>query len=400
MKQLRFALWALLLISSVAYAQESKEEDEIITDFGTDEYIYVPKMTLNLGFRGMTGPKSSFTGHGSIAATTDPGPATGSGITRNYHDGYVGKDSRLITNANGDSVPVADDGKTNTWSYLDNDQITADGYVAMHNYSAVIGNTGTIANGSKSNYGLELSVYRDMGKLFNTRVTWGIFAGMAVNGINVSVQKNVQADVTTLTDLYSLYGQTPPAAPYTAPSSLAQPVLDVNGSPVLNSDGTAQTQAVDNTTLISNQPLSRTSTTSTNSTSVTNQWKLKGAFMTFRVGPTVFVPLFHRFTLSVSAGPAVVYSGTNYSVIQSLQADTADPITDTVSDGASEILTGYYVDATLNFAVTDLAGLYLGGVYQSTGSYTQEITSSTSSYATRIDLSHLQGLRAGMTFRF
>jgi hypothetical protein len=42
----------------------------------------------------------------------------------------------------------------------------------------------------------------------------------------------------------------------------------------------------------------------------------------------------------------------------------------------------------------------VGAVYQANGSYEQAISSANANYATKIDLNGLNGLRAGMTFRF
>ena len=41
-----------------------------------------------------------------------------------------------------------------------------------------------------------------------------------------------------------------------------------------------------------------------------------------------------------------------------------------------------------------------GAVYQSNGSYDQNITTPDASYATKVDMSTLSGFRLGMNFRF
>jgi hypothetical protein len=64
------------------------------------------------------------------------------------------------------------------------------------------------------------------------------------------------------------------------------------------------------------------------------------------------------------------------------------------------VLSGYYVDASLQFDLTERAGFYAGAVYQSTGSYTQHARDASSDYTTKIDLEGQSGLRAGMTIRF
>ncbi len=84
--------------------------------------------------------------------------------------------------------------------------------------------------------------------------------------------------------------------------------------------------------------------------------------MTFRVGPTVVVPLFSHLSASFSVGGVLVYSGTNYSVLETFQPDTGTLMADSASDGASVILPGYYFDANLQWDITPNSGIYLGAV--------------------------------------
>ena len=169
---------------------------------------------------------------------------------------------------------------------------------------------------------------------------------------------------------------------------------------MLNDDGTTQTASNDSTTLIGNQPVNRTTTTAADTTSVTNNWKLRGAYYTFRAGPTVQMPFTTRLSASLSLGAALVYAGSTYTVTQTFTPATGADITDTSSNTMSHMLPGYYADATVQFALTERAGFYAGAVYQSTGAYTQTINTDASHYSTRIDLANQSGLRAGMVIRF
>ena len=98
----------------------------------------------------------------------------------------------------------------------------------------------------------------------------------------------------------------------------------------------------------------------------------------------------------------IAYAGTTYDVNQSFTPKTGDTILTTMGSADDAFLPGYYVDANLQFAMTETSGLYLGAVYQSSGDYTQEVTSEDglSKYSTRVDLSALQGVRAGVSFKF
>ena len=342
--------------------------------FLTDEYIYIPKYRFSLGIRGLSGSKTTFSGRGSITSATDYlGDTTSANYSRSYHDGTVSVDTRTITtddgNGNSVSVPIAPDGMTNNWSYIDATQVTSAGNIAMHSYSAAMIDSGSRSKATDSAYGVELSVARDMGKIAG-RIEWNLMAGFSFNDLKAALFSAVPANITTVTDVYSL-----------------------NGAP-------APTVGTVASTLLSATPLSRTTTVIPDATSVTNLWKLKGAYYTFRAGPTVFLPITSHLRASLSAGGALVYSGTTYTVTQSLQTPLGDPIPETMESTSVHFLPGYYVDANLEYSLTDTAGFYAGAVYQSTGSFTQEVKTDAADFFSKVDLSSLSGLRAGMNIKF
>lgn len=417
MKQLRFALFVIAATAGTAFAQdeERRAPPVEIPDFSNlDEYVYEPKNTLTIGIRRLSGAKTSFSGQGKIKAPEDPGAATGANLSRIYHDGAVQPDARvaprldasgnpLLDPSTGASLfdPIAPDGRTNTWNYADTRQRDAlPGYIAFHSYSAEVIDTGTRSKDAGSTMGLDLATSRDMGKLFGSRIAWSLTAGMSINDVNSKTSDKVRANMTTLTDYYSLFGVTPPDAPYSAPSASSQNVLDANGNPLINDAGVTQTVTTDTTVLLGNEPAGRSTATTTDATSVTNHWKLKGAFYTFRAGPTFFVPITSRFRASLSLGAAMVYAGTNYTVTQTFQPEIGAEISDTSTSAIYKLLPGYFADASLQFDITERAGVYAGAVFQSAGSYTQNLNTTTANYATKVDLSNQNGLRAGMTIRF
>ncbi|MBP6506386.1 MAG: hypothetical protein KA257_02375 [Opitutaceae bacterium] len=373
MKQLYCLVF--LCLASLCTAQSNPED--AIPVFNLDDYYVEPKMTLSVGFRALTGPKLSFSGSPGVTSVVESiqgnGDVNATGIVRNYHDGFVARDQRT------DAV----DGKTNTWTYIDPRQLQTDGFLAMHNYSAQIMDNTNRSRDPGYSYGTELIASRDMGKI-GSKVDWKIFAGLSINGIDTGVRDNVLATITTITDLYNMDGQTVPAAPYTAPS---------NNVAI---DGTV----TDNSVLIGQKPDSRTVTAVTNNTNVSNSWNLRGTYVTFRVGPTLTYSISDKFRVSFSAGPAFIYIGTIYSVEQTLLPDTADNIVTTVQDTGDDVLKGYYADASLEYVFTDRAGLYMGAFYQSNGEYSQDLTSQGSNYYTKLDLNSMQGLRAGLNYKF
>ncbi|MBI5380934.1 MAG: hypothetical protein HZA31_03440 [Opitutae bacterium] len=376
--------------------------------FLTDEYIYIPKFTFTFGARQLSGAKASFRGSGKIYKMSEEladslGALTDTGIGRKYHDGRVNLDTRTVTVDDGFggtiTTAIPPDGSTNNWNFNDASQLLANGNIAMHSYSAEVIDTGSRVRDPNGAIGFEVAASRDMGKL-GKYIDWNLGGGLSLNDIKSSMSSGMTARVEKITDTYSNNGGTPGTAPYSSPSSTTQNVYDINGNQVYNDDGTAKTQTNDTSTLISQNPISRDTTTTTDNTSVTNSWKLKGAYFTLRAGPTFLLPLTQRFKATIGVGPAVLYSGTTYTVRQDYQPETGDVITSTVSSSESHLLPGYYADANLEFWLTETAGFYAGAVFQSNGNFTQTVKTDTANYSTKVDLSRLSGMRAGLSVRF
>lgn len=384
-----------LLLSLLAPVFALAQEEPPTLTFDTDVYIHVPKFTLSIGSRAMTGVKSSFSGTGSFAADTLIGdfPATGAEVTRVYHDGSVRPDTRIRLNpdgtpelgSDGNPVRITPDGKTNSWNFLSDLQALPDGTIAMHSYAGAIQDSGAKSKDADRTYGIEVMVRRDIGKI-TTRFSWDLGAGLSIGDINTKLSSSETATITTTTDRYSLFGEPAPTAPYAAPSS----------GTVTNPDGT--TTVVDTTVLLGTDPLTRT--TSTSSGTATNNWNLKGAYFTLRAGPSLIVPISEHFRASFSAGAALVYAGTTYSVQQNFQPETGSEISSTVESTYSKLLPGYYADASMEYWLTERAGFYVGAIFQSSGDYEQSIATESANYSTRVDLSSLQGFRMGMNIRF
>ncbi|WP_146180340.1 hypothetical protein [Opitutus sp. ER46] len=401
---------------SVARAQESDEQRQRppteIPDFSNlDEYIYEPKSSVRLGFRSLGGVTASFSGTGSIQTPEDFNQdLTRTDITRSYHDGTVSPDARttarlddygnpMIDPHTGNTIsdPIAPDGKTNTWNYSDSRQVdsdhTAPGYIAFHSYSAEVTDQAVRSQKSRTTNGLDLMVARDMGKLLKGRVSWNLIGGISVNDISARKIDTVAGTIQEIADHYSLFGRNPPDAPYEAPSS---------STTTSGTSGTSVT--VDSSVLISQIPLFRqirdVAAGSGDSMIIRNNWKVKGAYYTFRGGAEVWIPITSRLRLNLTLAAAIIYSGTNYTVIQSLTPEIGSDIIETDTSDAYKLLPGYYADASLQFDLTEKTGFFAGVIYQSAGSYTQTIDSDTAHYSTKVDFKNLNGMRAGMSVRF
>jgi hypothetical protein len=390
-----------------AQDDEQQKPQEEIPDFSSiDEYIYVPKTTLNYGFRYVSGVKATFSGTGSIPLPSNIsiGDATTPDSLRTYYDGSVGVDTRTITTNNGNGttsqVPISgSDGKTNTWNYVSTSQVDPNGLMTFSTYQSRITDPLTHSSTGKGSFGTEVSASRDMGD-FGKRFSWKLFAGVSVNDIQAGKSSSVSGTVTTTTDTYDLFGQTPPAAPYSAPSSTTINVVDSNGNQVNDSNGNPETQTNDTTTLIGNVPINRTTTTNVPTVLLSNRWQVHGAYLAFRAGPSLVWNISPRLHLSLDAGPALIYAGSDYEVIETFEAPTGPPQVQDLSNVKSKALIGYYGDATLQYDMSEHTGLYVGSYYQDSGKYDQTINNVNGNYTTHVDMNNQSGLRTGMTFKF
>lgn len=372
-------LCAFLATACIVNAQRSNDPDldEFVPRVEDELVIYVPKNAVRIGFRALSGAGTVFSGQGSVSSNSEIGEATGID-DRTYHDGRVNKDARSRPDPDGVLEPIDPDGYTNNWGFSDEAQAEfADGFIAMHAYSATVTDTSARSNDVGSALGVEVSSEREMGSLFGTRIKWGLVGGVSMNQILSETKAAVAAEVSTTRDYYGLpIGATP-----SAPASYPIGAGDV---------------------LLQNEIKARESFTSTTDTDFVNRWKVRGGYLTFRAGPTLHIPFGSRLSLSVSAGGVLVYSGTSYEVEETFTPETGADIVETIIDSESAILPGFYVDANLQYYFTDTAGFYLGAVYQSSGHYDQEVASDDglSNYKARVNLSSLQGFRAGVSFKF
>lgn len=408
-KHLLLLLVTLTGFTAKALAQASDDNDRPPPEpvenlwFDTDELIYVPKYTLSTSMRALSGTSASFSGTGHIASPNVwVGPPTGY-TSRGYQDGYVKVDGR--TDSAG--VPVnSADGKSNTWSYDYASQATIPTYIALHTYTADTLDSGGRTKDMGNSTGVEVAVSRDMGKLYK-KITWSISAGVSMNDIRAAESTQVAATINTTTDLYSLYGMAAPAAGYVGPATTSQTVTGPNGQVVYSdppTNSTPLTQLVDNTVLISAQPITRSYSSSVSDAAVTNHWEVKGAYLTFRAGSTFYYPITDKFRFSLGVGGALAYVGSTYSIDQLFTPNAADNkfdvIESLVQGTTAKATMGFYVDANLEYWMTDKTGFFAGATYQDSGSYTQHVQTVDTNYATRVDLSSLSGLSMGMNYKF
>jgi hypothetical protein len=393
--------------------EEQKPIPEEIPNFNQlDEFIYVPKSTLSLGDRVLlVGPKATYGGQGALPSGLGNlvSPQVPN-VSRTYADGTVGVDSRdiLVSSGFGQAYeqPIPSDGRTDTWSYNNNNQILPNGDIAFHIYSGEVTDTGAHDANSTPSLGLELVLDHDMGNL-GKHMKWSFTAGFAINDIHSGTFASVPTTLTTITDTYDLFGQVPPPAPFSSPGAVTQTAVNSSGVTVGGSTATT-TQEANQTILLGDRPIQNLPGTNYGETVTTaqvlseNRYFIDGAYYTLRFGPTLMVPMGNHFKLTLSAGPALVYSGSEYNVLEDLVNATGEPeLTQLYQKENSKLMPGYYVDVNLRYDLTEKAGFYVGGIYQAAGSYTQSVSSGMgTTYTSKLDFGSEQGVKSGLTVRF
>ena len=376
-----FVAAGLAVLTSFLHAQSDDDDDDM------DYFPLVPTgSSLRFGMRYVGGPKVAFHNVGNVPATNVIADAT-IPTTRVYNDGGVSIDTR--TDSSGRPV---NDGLTNNWTLNYDSQITAGGDVAYHLYSSDL--TGNTIKGKTSTAaGWELQAGRSMGKIAR-KVDVSFVGGFTFSGINAKRSSEVTAQLTTLTDTYSLNGQVPPTVPYTAPTTAYRNVFDSNGAPVLGADGSQTTQTVDTSILLAQNP---TRTITTRPAQVSGHWQIKGAYYTFRAGPVFQMPITERLKLSIGFGAGAIVVGSTYKSDQEIVVDdVTDRIMSIDEKTRTVLLPAFYADADAEYWLTERTGFYLGATYQKSKSFDQTLDASSAT----VNLGSTSGVQSGLTLRF
>ena len=199
---------------------------------------------------------------------------------------------------------------------------------------------------------------------------------------------------TTLTDTYSLSGQDPPTAPYTAPTSTTRVLPDPHGNSQLNPNGGGNSTSADNTILLAENP---TEATTSRTVQVGGYWQIKGAYLTFRTGPTFQIPVTERIKLSIGFGAAMAFVGSTFKTDEEIVVDdVTSPITYVDEKTLQVLLPAFYADADAEYWLTERSGLYLGATYQKSKSFGENLGSESAT----VNLGTTSGLQSGFTLRF
>jgi len=120
----------------------------------------------------------------------------------------------------------------------------------------------------------------------------------------------------------------------------------------------------------------------------------------------VTMPFGPHWKLNFSVGPALLYAGSVFNVLEDLQIATGVDFTYLYQKQNTRLIPGYYADLNLQYQLTDTAGFYVGSIFQGAGGYKQTLPSGTDSngkplnYTSNIDFGSQEGVKGGVTVRF
>ncbi|MBP7140951.1 MAG: hypothetical protein KBA71_03515 [Opitutaceae bacterium] len=390
------------------------------------EFRPIRNTSFSVGVRFIGGANVSFGSLGSVSTNFSPqGPEAGE-VDRTYADGAVHADSLRsneknadgttisspfgrysiraeIFDADGNKIPDASDpggtgnktqvsadflsytpGRTRSWSYSSDSQISSPGVIAMHDYVAKTSGASMLAD-SGAGPGFELTASRRLGSI--GRIDWGFLFGAGVTDINAKESGRVKADLTVLTDYYRVSGiAAPPSAPYTAPSS----------GDFVGANGAVYSGNLETTVPLESIPFQRNVVQTADGADIDGNWQIKGAYFLFRVGPMIRIPFGERFSLTASAGYAGAYLGTTFRAKESLVISETYSIPFEEEETYSKLLHGAYAEVNAEWWLTQRTGFFLGVTFEKLGKYEQTLAGRTAD----IDIGGHGGFRLGLTTRF
>lgn len=403
----------------LAQTETSAREDERMSALsrGDQDGWYSPKNKFSVGVRVMSsGAQVDFGNLGTVPSLYTIVPGSEGEKTRSYTDGVVGADSLnanekdangnqtstpggryqvTMPDANGNPVVVADNlsytpGLTRRWEAEDGSQLDVPGYVAFNIYSAT-SDGGTARKKQGATGGVEFQVARDLGR-GSRHFQLALMAGIALTDINGKSAGKVSSTLNTYTDYYSLNGLTLTENQLTNPSTTTIDGISVETTVPISS--------------IPDPVLSGEADPEVGGAEVSGRWQVKGAYFLIKLGPTVRTQITDRLGLSASAGFAGGYAGTRYTASESFSVDSLPDVTIELTDSetgsnvigstTTKFVTGYFADVNLEWAASDVVGLFGGVTAQQLSSYEQKLGERTA----KIDLGNSVGIRGGVSIRF
>lgn len=285
---------------------------------------------VGAGYAPLIGLKTEFSGLGNFNSPFTAQP-TGGGVDYDYDDGFVHVDSS-------DNIG----GKTWNWGYDSDAQ-----YNPANGGSIDFSITNSVSNGrasedSSADLGVELFAYYEMGAasipgLKERGATWGFRGGLHYARINVDSNGTVAANLSTLTDRFTLDGVIPPLAPYEGSFFGPGPLLNDSPSRTITTGGQAL---------------------------VAGSRHLDVHLTTFNFGSYLEVPVAPKFDVMFEAGVSAGISSGDYDFNSATTAPGLGTQTSSGRDSDTTVLPGFYLGLGGTYQINDEWSIQAAGRYQ------------------------------------
>ncbi len=421
-----FSILATTFLVTPVWAQEAPEEPDAAAKAAVEAQGFrLPPQLRQIAYRdanpwvlhtnvrvGEGDSNVTFGGLGAIPFRNDvPGADQVDAPLRVYDDGAVGLDEpradELDADGNQTSTPggtydVFDDdgnllgtfvsytpGLTRNWAYQNEEQ-AGDGTISLNQFSTQSTGAAFQREAESSGIGFEMAVSRRIMKL-GRKAELNFSAAVGLSDFSASTSSTITADLVQLTDVYQISGDIPDA-PFQGPSIVDLTINGPDGNPVAIGD-------LETTVPLQQITPDRRFTTVPDGATVLGSWAIDGAYYSFRLGPEVRGHVTERIAFSAGAGLLGAVIGSDFSVSEALVLEdylTSGTVGIQATDSMTELVLGYYAEASIEYWLTQRTGLFLGAVLESIDDFNQQFGGRTAS----VMLGEALVVRFGIVHRF
>ncbi|MDB6028334.1 MAG: hypothetical protein JWM68_4557 [Verrucomicrobiales bacterium] len=312
------------------------------------------RQRIGVGYRMNYNVSTKFNNLGGFTARSNPGPATGSAVDRTYDDGF----NRVDVSGNAG-------GQTWFWGYNSASQVVGDSIVMSSRSSN--GNQGVEASDDPQ-HGIEVTYNLELGG--SKRWRWGLEAGANYAALNITDNRSLSGNVTTISDAFALNGVTPPMAPYAG--TFIGPGVMIGSTPT------------------------RTVTTTPGGATILGERQLDANLFGMRLGPYIELPLSRRFAISFSGGLALLEVSSDFQFRETVNIAGIGTSSRSGSSSEDAFMAGGYVSGNVSFQLTDKFSLFTGVQFYNLGTHTQEANGKSA----ELDLGTSIGVVLGGSYSF
>jgi hypothetical protein len=266
---------------------------------------------------------------------SDPGPATGGQVNRNYDDGY----NRLDSSGNAGNM-------TWNWGYSSSQSVQGGNLVLQSDSTPATASSGRYQDFPES--GMEINYSRELTRGKHWR--FGLEAALGYTAVSIKDNQTLTYTTTRLNDTYTLNGVVPPEPPYAG--SFEGPGPLIPSSPSAGE---------------------RSTTVLPGAATIFGERKVDSDLFTLRLGPYVEIPLYKKLSLNLGGGLTLAVADTKFSFNEIVTI--SDPLYDinltsaprSGSGSQTDFLVGGYAGGSVSYAFSEKVRVFIGAIFQAAG---------------------------------